>query len=91
VKPSKLVETDHVFTTRMALDHRSRLYLRAANIEAVPSFLNDLALNRFTTHVPPQPVAGGQTMVFGFELDLVKIYQAVLKNGFNLFAYFFGP
>lgn len=90
VKRNKLVGTDHVLTTRIALDHRSRLYLRAANIEAVPPFLNDLALNRFATDVPPQPAAGEQTMVFGFALDLVKIYQAVLKNGFNLFVHFYG-
>ncbi len=91
VKQNKLVESDHVLTTRMALDHRSRLYLRAANIEAVPPFLNDLALNRFATEVPPPPVAGEQTMVFGFALNLVKLYQAVLKNGFNLFTHFYGP
>jgi hypothetical protein len=90
VSRNKLVESDHVFTTRMALDPRGRLYLRAANIETVPPFLNDLVLNRFAPDVPPQPFAGEQAMVFGFALDLVKIYQAVLKNGFNLFAYFYG-
>ncbi len=87
---NRLVDTDHVLSTRMALDHRGRLYFRAANIDAIPPFLNDLFQSRFTCDPPPNQVAGNQTVVFGLALDLVKIYQAVLKNGFNLFTYFYG-
>ncbi|MDX7951815.1 hypothetical protein P7D22_11605 [Lichenihabitans sp. Uapishka_5] len=91
LKRDRFIDTEHTITTRMALDHRGRLYLRAANIETVPAFLNLWGLQRFSTEVPPQPTGRGeQTMVFGLHLDLVKIYQAVMKNGLNLFTHFYG-
>lgn len=88
---NKLVQTPHKMSTRIALDHRRRLYLRAANIEVIPDFLTRLDLNKMTQSPPQQRSdPGQQTQVFGFQLDLVKIFLAVMKNGFNLFTYFYG-
>jgi hypothetical protein len=86
-----LVRSPHSMSARLALDHRKRLYLRAANIEVTAGFLTRVALNKMTDAPPPQSKGPGrQTQAFGFELDLVKIYLAVMKNGFNLFAHMFG-
>jgi len=83
-----LVRSPHSMSARLALDHRGRLYLRAANLEVVADFLTRVARNKMTDAPPPQAKGPEQqTQAFGFELDLVKIYLAVIKNGFNLFAH----
>lgn len=79
-------------TVRLALDHRGRFYIRAPNIEGVAPFLDRFA--RQPTAVAP-PLAegtepGSQIIVIGFVYDLQKMFAAVLKNGFNFFAHWYG-
>jgi hypothetical protein len=79
-----------LFTSRVALDHRGRLYLRAANVEAAVAFL-DLMLDPPADSPPSRPLEpGDQTVALGLDLDLVHISKCVLKTGFNLFCHFFG-
>lgn len=76
-------------TSRLALDHRGRLYIRSANIESAVRFL-DLLLQPAAPAAPREVKPGDQTVAFSFELNLNHIYKAVLKTGFNLFCYLFG-
>lgn len=77
-------------TTRLALDHRRRLYLRSSNIETAVTFFDlfccPTAPPRPTQHHEP----GDQTVAFGISIDKSRVYRAVLKTGFNVFCYCFG-
>ncbi|RTL63137.1 MAG: hypothetical protein EKK41_24125 [Hyphomicrobiales bacterium] len=78
------------FTSRLALDHRGRLYLRSANIESAVRFL-DLLLQPAADVPPARSVEpGDQTVAFSFELNLNYIYKAVLKTGLNLCCHLYG-
>lgn len=78
------------FTSRLALDHRGRLYLRSANIESAVRFL-DILLQPAATVPSTRPIEpGDQTVAFSFELNLNHIYKAVLKTGLNLCCYLYG-
>lgn len=88
---NRVIDSDHTMSTRIALDPRGRLYVRAANLEVVPRFLTRVASNDLIRETAPRTVrSGGQRVLFGLELDLVKIFLAVLKTGLNLFAHLFG-
>ncbi|MBN9265137.1 MAG: hypothetical protein J0I75_11370 [Hyphomicrobium sp.] len=80
---------DTPMTSRLALDHRGRLYLRSANIESAVRFL-DLLSQPAAPAAPREVRPGDQTVAFSFELNLNHIYKAVLKTGFNLFCYLYG-
>lgn len=78
------------FTSRLALDHRGRIYLRSANIESAVRFL-DLLLQPAAAMPADRSIEpGDQTVAFGFELNLNHIYKAVLKTGLNLCCYLYG-
>ena len=78
-------------TSRLALDHRSRLYLRSANIETAVTFLNEFRVAPTNPAQPGNAVeAKGFTLIFNFRIDLQKVYRAVLKTSFNLFCHLFG-
>ena len=79
------------FTSRLALDHRGRVYVRSANVESAVRFLN-LLFQPEATPTPQGPMnPGDQTVAFAFKLNLNHVYKGVLKTGFNLFCYLFGP
>jgi hypothetical protein len=88
-----LVESDSEtksLTSRLALDHRERLYLRAVNLETAVSFFDGFRRAQADTAGLSMGSAGDFWLVCRLEMDLTRVFRAVLKTGFNLFAYLFG-
>jgi len=77
-------------TARLAIDHRRRLYVRAANIEAAVSFFDLLLQPHAPIEKCPDIKPGDQTVAFSFQINLNHVYKAVLKTGFNLYCYLYG-
>lgn len=77
-------------TARLAIDHRRRLYVRAANIEAAVTFFDLLLQPHALVESIPDIKPGDQTVAFSFQINLNHVYKAVLKTGFNLFCYLYG-
>lgn len=90
---SGLADRDHEeksLTSRLALDHRGRLYLRAANLEAAVSFFDGFRQASADTADLSMGSAGDFWLTCRLEIDLTRVFRAVLKTGFNLFAHLFG-
>ncbi|WP_296202084.1 HNH endonuclease [uncultured Hyphomicrobium sp.] len=81
---------DAIFTSRLALDHRGRIYLRAANIESAVRFLDLLFQPPAPIEPRPRLEPGDQTVAMTLETNLPHIFKGVLKTGFNLFCHQFG-
>jgi HNH endonuclease len=80
-----------VMTARLAQNDNGKLFFRAANLDAVGQFMDLLCANRQAAPRPPLPPGPrNQTFFFGLQIDLIKVYKAVLKTGLNLVAHFYG-
>lgn len=78
-------------TARLAQNDDGRLFLRAADLIALGQFIDLIFANRPASPRPPLPEGPGhQTFFFGLQIDLIKVYKAVLKTGLNLVAHLYG-
>lgn len=78
-------------TARLAQNDDGKLFVRAANQAALGQFIDLMYANKPAGPRPPLPAGtDNQTFFFGLQINLIKIYKAVLKTGLNLVAHFFG-
>jgi len=78
-------------TSRLAQNDDGRLFLRAADLPAVGKFIELMFTNKNAEDRPELPrEPGSQTFLFALQIDLIKIYKAVLKTGINLVAHLLG-
>jgi hypothetical protein len=65
--------------------------MRAATIDSVGEFMDKLFANRPAGPRPQlAPGPGNQTFFFGLQIDLIRVYKAVIKTGLNLVAHLYG-
>jgi hypothetical protein len=78
-------------TPRLAQNDDGKLFVRASDLSALGHFIDLMFANKPAAPRPPLPSGPGhQTFLFGLQIDLIKVYKAVLKTGLNLVAYFCG-
>jgi hypothetical protein len=78
-------------TPRLAQNDDGKLFVRAAAIDRVGGFLDVLFANKQAGPRPPLPPGpDNQTFFFGLQIDLIKVYKAIIKTGLNLVAHFYG-
>jgi len=67
------------------------LFVRAADLDSLGKFIDLMFANKPAAPRPPLPPGlGHQTFFFGLQIDLIKVYKAVLKTGLNVMVQFFG-
>jgi hypothetical protein len=78
-------------TARLAQNDDGKLFVRAADLDALGSFFDLIFANKQAGPRPPLPPGpGNQTFFFGLQINLIEVYKAVLKTGLNLVAHFYG-
>lgn len=78
-------------TARLAQNDDGKLFVRAADLDALGLFIDLIFANKQAGPRPPLPPGPGhQTFFFGLQINLISVYKAVLKTGLNLVAHFYG-
>ena len=78
-------------TPRLAQNDDGKLFMRAADPDSLGQFIDLMFANKPAAARPPLPPGPGhQTFYFGLQINLIKVYKAILKTGLNLTAHFCG-
>lgn len=78
-------------TPRLAQNNDGKLFVRAVNLGTLGRFIDLMFANKQAAPRAPLPAEPGcQTFFFGLQIDLIKVYKAVLKTGLNLVTHFYG-
>ena len=88
--PTKLQQYGEIlFTPRVSLDDRNRLYFRASNIDEIVNLLCNLqeGVAAPVNQGEVQRFESGEHALFlGMQIRLPSVFRSVLKTGFNLVA-----